>query len=84
MMTVRFDERSGILCSTSIGFTGGSDLDVYYEELEKLAAKTRARHGAVLQLVDAREAMVMSKDDAARRQSSPFPSCRKCRRAGSI
>lgn len=63
MIASSYDEKSGIIRTTTDGATQGKELECYIEEHVKLMQRARSQHGRVLHLVDASSSGVRSRED---------------------
>ncbi|HEX7872490.1 MAG TPA: hypothetical protein VF475_06245 [Sphingobium sp.] len=61
MLKAIYDERLGIIKSTSNGATPPEELERYVEQLRSLRQQQRARHGRFLHLVDANDSALQTK-----------------------
>ncbi len=62
MLTVTFDETTGIVCTSAEGLASIEEFDSYLVNYESLMAKCRRRHGQALHLVDAGNNPVQARD----------------------
>lgn len=62
MLTAVFDEDTGIVCTVAEGLASVEEFDSYVPAVTNFLAKSRARHGRSLHLVDAAQSPVQSKD----------------------
>ncbi|MCE7798188.1 hypothetical protein LWE61_16735 [Sphingobium sufflavum] len=62
MLTLHYDERTGIIRRTAQGLASPAEFDAHLRNLEPMLARSRARHGKALHLIDAGASPVQVKE----------------------
>ncbi|MCE7797666.1 STAS/SEC14 domain-containing protein [Sphingobium sufflavum] len=62
MISVSYDEPSGIVCTVANGLASVEDFNAYAPRCVDFLARSRARHGRSLHLVDAQDNPIQTRD----------------------
>jgi hypothetical protein len=84
MLTVTYDETTGIVCTVANGLASVEQFDTYVPSVRALMARSRSRHGRSLHLVDAGTNPVQAKGTFEHMANATNEAIRESDRCGVI